>query len=266
VFYDSALEMMPGAIEPLSGLVRAYSAKGQLDKAEARISSVAAIRPKDFLIQDLLAAVLVARNKRPEAEAAYRRAIELNPKLPGTYEELAKLHAGNKQPDNAIATIRQGLQALPGNTRLNHQLAMLLFSTGKKDAAIQSYEEILRTQPRDELAANNLATLLLDERSDQQSHARALEIAKRFSESTDAARIDTLGWAYYRTGQLDQAVSYLRRANEKAPSVPIFDFHLGMALYKNGDATHAKPFLEEAVKSGAKFSGIDDARKIIGES
>jgi hypothetical protein len=39
-----------------------------------------------------------------------------------------------------------------------------------------------------------------------------------------------------------------------------------MALHKSGDAAGAKPFLEAAVKAGANFPGLDEARRILGQS
>jgi Flp pilus assembly protein TadD len=48
-------------------------------------------------------------------------------------------------------------------------------------------------------------------------------------------------------GEYDPAVEVLTRVVEKAPEVPVFNYHLGMALYKQGNAEAAKTYLSKAV-------------------
>jgi tetratricopeptide (TPR) repeat protein len=266
VQFETSLARLPGAIEPLNALVRLYLGKGQAAKALALAEKAAAERPKDILVQTLLGDVYSASKRDAEAEAAFRRAIALNPKVVGPYEELSNHHLRRRDVAKATAVVLEGLEASPGNPVLMHRRAMLHVSAGEIDEAIRLYDEILAKRPDDTLAANNLATLLLDNRSDAKSHERALELARRLDASPNPAHLDTLGWAHYRLGKYDEAIGWLRKANQKAPSVAIFNYHLGMALHKSGDAAGAKPFLEAAVKAGANFPGLDEARRILGQS
>ncbi len=46
--------------------------------------------------------------------------------------------------------------------------------------------------------------------------------------------IDSLGWAYYRLGRYEEAVTELQRALELMPSDPVINDHLGDAYWKTG--------------------------------
>ena len=117
-----------------------------------------------------------------------------------------------------------------------------------------------------DLAANNLAALLLDQSDDPADFERALELAKRFSDSEQPALVDTLGWAYYRNGDYAAAVRYLEVANDGADSVAILRYHLGMAYMKSNNLVRAREQLERALElARADFVGIEEAREALAE-
>ena len=54
----------------------------------------------------------------------------------------------------------------------------------------------------------------------------------------DGYIVDSLGWAYYRIGNYDEAVKQLERAVELKPEDPTINDHLGDAYWK--DRPHAR--------------------------
>jgi tetratricopeptide (TPR) repeat protein len=165
----------------------------------------------------------------------------------------------------AEQALQDGLRALPHDSGLSLQLAELYRVAAKTDQSIGIYEEILKREPGNDLAANNLASMLLDLRADRSSHERALQLVRHFESSRNPAYRDSLGWAYFRLGDYAQALPQLRKAVEHAPQAAIMQYHLGMALYRNGDLASAKPYLRKAVDAKAEFPGVDEARKILAE-
>ena len=52
----------------------------------------------------------------------------------------------------------------------------------------------------------------------------------------DGFIVDSLGWAYFRLGDYDKAVTYLERAVELEPGDPVINDHLGDAYWRVGPA------------------------------
>jgi Flp pilus assembly protein TadD len=55
----------------------------------------------------------------------------------------------------------------------------------------------------------------------------------------NGAYLDTLGWAYFRTGDLDNARKYLRRAEKLIPDDSTIQEHVGDLLDREGDRAGA---------------------------
>jgi len=60
---------------------------------------------------------------------------------------------------------------------------------------------------------------------------------------------DTLGWIYFKMGDLDRAYDYVKTALEKMPDHDSINFHMGMILDSQGKESEAKSYFE---KSGRK--------------
>lgn len=91
---------------------------------------------------------------------------------------------------------------------------------------------------------------------------RAKQLVQSVGVEKHPALLDTLGWAHYKLGEYDQASSVLGQAVDKAPRVPVFHYHLGMAYYKTGDAPLAQKHLQRALAIG-KFPGMSEAHETL---
>jgi Flp pilus assembly protein TadD len=56
----------------------------------------------------------------------------------------------------------------------------------------------------------------------------------------DASITDSLGWAQFKRGKLEEAIETLQRAAEKDPDQAEIQEHLGDALYKSGRRFEAR--------------------------
>jgi Flp pilus assembly protein TadD len=85
----------------------------------------------------------------------------------------------------------------------------------------------------------------------------------------DGYIVDSLGWAYYRLGNMEEAVKQLERAVELKPEDPTINDHLGDAYWRVGRVLEAgfqwshardlKPEPEDLAKIEAKLkSGLPD--------
>jgi Flp pilus assembly protein TadD len=64
---------------------------------------------------------------------------------------------------------------------------------------------------------------------------KAVELRPR-----DGFIIDSLGWAYFKIGRMDEAVVWLDRAVEAEPGDPVINEHLGDAFWRTGRIREAR--------------------------
>jgi tetratricopeptide (TPR) repeat protein len=165
--------------------------------------------------------------------------------------------------EEAIAAFETGMKATGGAAPLGMELASLHERAGRPERAIELYESMQAADPASEPLANNLAMLLSTYRTDEASRAKALELVRGFRSSDNPAYLNTYGWVRFQQGQLDEAVTYLRRASTAVPDNALMHYHLGMALLARGEAAQARSELEKALASEQPFPGRDAAETAL---
>ena len=138
--------------------------------------------------------------------------------------------------------------------------------TGKRAQARPLYEQVLKLQPDNPIALNNLAYLLAETGS-QADLDQALQLAQtarqKLPDNPDVA--DTLGWIYIKKNLNTNAVDLFRNliAKESAQAAPnnsaTFHYHYGMALAQSGDKPQARKELKAALE---RKPSPDQAAKI----
>ncbi|MDR2658621.1 MAG: tetratricopeptide repeat protein [Spirochaetaceae bacterium] len=93
------------------------------------------------------------------------------------------------------------------------------------ERAVQMYETALGIDPNNATAMNGLGFLLVESGKDV---SRGLDLCKRAVEKRpqSAAYLDSLGWAYYKTGEIGEARRLLRRALDLAPRQKDISLHM----------------------------------------
>jgi tetratricopeptide (TPR) repeat protein len=263
--YQAAVALRPADPPALEALVNAQSAAGRNADNIPLLEQHIAKYPDQVHAVFLLAATYARDNNIPKAEEYLEQVIAQRPQTPLAYASLASLYREPEADrDRRIAVFRRGLAAIPGNPDLGMLLGTELELGGRYDQAIALYEELVAANPDYDAAINNLAALLLDHRDDAASHERALQLARRFASSDNAAMVDTLGWAYYRNGQYTQAVGLLERAVSRRGDVPVLRYHLGMTYLAMGNDVGARQQLSEALaREDVNFPGVDEARQAL---
>lgn len=261
--FDLAIAKSPKSVEPLNASVAILVSKGQHEKAIARINQVLAADPNNIAAHLMLGETYANQKKMAEAQAEFRKVIGINPRVQAAYIGLSVVQSFLGDAKAAIATLEQGLAAVPDDARLATSLAESYQRMGANDKAIATYDALLTKQPKLDVAANNLASILIDYKGDKPSLDKALTLAKRFESSENPAFLDTLGWAYYKLGQYDLALPFLKKSVEKAPQAQILHYHFGAALYKKGDMKLAKEHLQKSLAGDGKFPGAEDAKAML---
>ena len=194
----------------------------------------------------LLAAALYAAKSTGQGEAPnWERAVQMLDEVQAHFDELSPAHKA---------------QAL--------RIAGPLYQMARPpqfEKAKQAYEELLKIQPDDLFALNNLANLLIDESlvpqaQEARKHSqKAYEQVKR-AQPFPAAIFDTHGWVLVQCGELNEAIEILQRVVRQS-NMPEAHYHLGEAYLRKTDYRKAQESLRlaaqtipEAVAEGSTVS------------
>ncbi|MGD8547900.1 MAG: tetratricopeptide repeat protein, partial [Thiohalophilus sp.] len=118
------------------------------------------------------------------------------------------------------------------------------------DVTIKDLQTIIEQEPNNAEALNALGYSLVDatDRIDEGINyiKRAFQL-----KPDDPAIVDSMGWAYYRKGDYDKALSYLRKAFNMLKDGEIAA-HLGEVLWVSGRKDDARKVWEDALRDTPK--------------
>lgn len=255
--YSGAIEALaeandraPLAARPLATLVGAYLREGRAAEAEGMLKKMIAADAKNYDARILLAQTQQAQKKENEVDATLREAMASDPERAEAVEMLYRQYRVANRDAEAEKLIDEKLAASPNNDGFQILKADLLLSRDQREEALAMYADILKRRPRDILVSNNYASLLNELRDDQESRAKALEVAKVLEGQENPYFLDTYGWALYRTGDFAGAVKALEAAAAAAPQVAEISYHLGAAYVANGAAEKGRETLQKVTNSG----------------
>jgi tetratricopeptide (TPR) repeat protein len=130
-----------------------------------------------------------------------------------------------------------GANKYMSNSKFVYQYATSATLSGQTAKAISLYKTYVKMEPKDSAGYNDYAYLLSNNTTD---YKQAIALAQKAYEisPTDPAVLDTLGWAYYKDKQYNQAVTYLSKAYSATFNDEIGK-HLQQALIAAGDTKAA---------------------------
>jgi tetratricopeptide (TPR) repeat protein len=262
--FERALQLQPSATDVLTALADLEFARGQHPQAIALVRDALEREPRNAVTQNLLGELYMKDATYPAAVRALEEAMRLAPTWWPPYRNLALVKLAIKDTAGGVAAYEAGVQATQ-EPALVIDLAAIYVHQGRIDDAIHQYEVLHERRPQMELAANNLAMLLVTYRTDQVSLDRARDLTVRFANSDVGALLDTHGWVMFKRGDVTQALPALERASVEAPNSKVILYHLGMAQLKAGQANKARASLEAALAGGGSFTGTDQARLALAQ-
>lgn len=176
---------------------------------------------------------------------------------------LVKLHAasasGGKRTE-ADARLAKWLKDSPDDLGVRFYAADVALRDKDYKNATAQYEFLLRKQPENLLALNNLAWVY-----QQMKDPRALETAERaYKLKPDNPDItDTLGWMLSEQGNTGRAVELLQKALAAKPGGQLIRFHLAQTYMKMGDKAKARAELERIESTGTRFPEEAEAMSLL---
>jgi len=185
-------------------LFAAYRTYADLSSESMIALSLAA--PDSAQMHQLLAHEETKEGNTNGAIAQYRKAIEINPHLPGVHYELAELLGTSQDPaikKQAEQEYRAALVDNPRDEKSVCELAEIAVTKADEKEAIAMYSKAVELQPDDANAKLGLAKLLLEMNKPDQA-LPLLEASVKL-EPTNATAHYRLGTLYKKLGRADDA-------------------------------------------------------------
>jgi tetratricopeptide (TPR) repeat protein len=225
-----ALELRPGSLDILTSLTRFSLERGRAVVAIERLQHALEGDPKNVQIMVLLGGTYLEIKDLPHAMEVLTRAKALAPRSWIAYRDLAQVRLAADDPDGAIEEYQAALELEPAQPRLVTELATLYEKRGRIDDAIARYGPLLKGDAdSQQIAANNVAMLLVTYKNDRASLDRARSLTARFDLSNNPSLLDTTGWVHFKRGEYKDAVTLLERAADRSPDSQVIRHHLNQA-------------------------------------
>ena len=104
---------------------------------------------------------------------------------------------------------------------------------------------------------------MLDYRLTEANLQRAVQLSADLGATEQPAFLDTAGWVQYQLENYPQALALIQLAVDNGGNTAVYQYHLGMAYYKNNMPEQAKEALTLAVSVEGAYAGKDEAQKVL---
>ena len=149
----------------------------------------------------------------------------------------------------------------PESSELLYDVAMSAEKVGKLDVAETALKRVIALKPDDAQGYNALGYTLVDRTDRIDEGLKLIEKAHALSPD-DAFILDSLGWGYYRLGQLPKSVEYLQKAMAKRAD-PEVAAHLGEVLWKMGQPEAANKIWRDALTESPLHPVVTETMKRV---
>ncbi|HKR01012.1 MAG TPA: tetratricopeptide repeat protein [Pyrinomonadaceae bacterium] len=270
----------------LQRMVEAYKRAGRPTEAAATIERMRRLLGKEDPTADVqqvlflrdqgkrseaLQAARAARQRYPEETGFLRLEAQtladlgrvdegvalLQGRLKGSIEDfneylaISGLYLQAARPTEAVAAARKALELAPAERTDMVEAALISLSSAQERAgdpkgSEESLRRILANDPDNATALNNLGYFLV-ERNERLTEA--LEMIQRAvrANPTNSSFLDSLGWAYFKLGRLEEAERHLTDAARRNGSSIAIQEHLGDLYQRRGKTEMARTAWQRAL-------------------
>jgi tetratricopeptide (TPR) repeat protein len=267
--YNKALAINPNLLDVFANMILVHTARKEFDTALAmcdeKIRQAKDAPELQGLMYHFKGELYQAKKEIAAAEAAYKSAIESNPKMVKSYLALARIQMAQGNEGAAIAQYNSALEANPKQPAVHMALGTIYEIKSDFDQAEGHYRKALEINPEFSPAANNLAYLIVDRPDGDLNEALVLAQKAKEAFPDNPGVMDTLGWVYYKKKLFESARVELLGSIEQLPDNPLVNYHLGMAFFALEQKEMARQYLGRALELDGAFAGADDARSALAE-
>jgi tetratricopeptide (TPR) repeat protein/transglutaminase-like putative cysteine protease len=257
------------------------------------------VNPNDVRAYQVPASYLTFLNRKDEAIQEWRKVLKVDPKNHDAALKLSGLLVSEEKSADAATVLEDAVRESPDSASLEFALGSAYFKIGQSEKGVTHFRAAVDdSKGRDPVLLNNVAYTLADNKAD-------LELARQYAEEAlkqlDARSVeevenvgvgaqvtyqfslvwDTLGWAYFQSGDSNRSESFVRSAWLLGQDATVGE-HLGEIYEKEGKRKEAAHVYELALaatgvpsfrrsaaasaQAGVPFPSVDPDRETIANS
>jgi len=232
---NEALKLDDEHVPSLLSLAKIASTEGDKEAFEGYVARLVEVAPDSLDVIRLQANIARANGDNDAAVEHAKRAFALAPSS-GTAIELASYQWSAGRDKEARAQLEAWIAQNPGDIPARMFLANQLQTGQDIAAAIEQYQAVLKLQPGNPVALNNLAWCLKD--TDPKQALKYIDRAASMA-SDNASILDTFALILHETGDNKGARASIERALEVDPGEPSIQYHAAMIYVAVGEKDKA---------------------------
>jgi len=261
---ETQFRMLRDSNDPrgLPGMMEAMIAQGRFLEAVKIAEDQVQKSPDRDDYRIVLGRLYFRANRPKDAVAEFQKLVDKHPNVGQVWIMLGESKQFAGDIAGAIDGLNKAKSLEPNNYRPSLSLALLYDKQERFDDARKSYEDVIRLQPDNVDALNNLAYLKADKGIDLD---QALTYAQR-AQQKDPNNLeiqDTVAFIYIRKNLTDDGLRMLRTLVVQKPESALFHLHLAMALYLKGDRPMAKKELDAAMRNKPNGKEQDEIKQLL---
>lgn len=243
---EKLLEDNPGDLDAQLRMALIYGEKKEFSKAISRLTEILKVKPAELKVRDYLGYLYEEVKDFPKAMETYRYNIHLDPKFADSHIHLGVLLYRLKQFPEAVTHLDEAVRLTPKHPEPHIVLGLAHFQSEQFEKASQAFEEGIRHNPKSADLHFNLGTAY-DKLNRFDDVERAMETALSL-DPHHADALNYLGYSYAERGiKIDRALSLTKQAVALKPENGYYVDSLGWAFYKSGMLAEALTEIKKAV-------------------
>ncbi len=216
------------------------------DRAVTLGQQMRAARPDDTQIGRLLAQALIGAGRAGDAVSILEDERRQRPDDAATVLALATTLADARQEERAMSLLAESEEAFGDQVLFWFQKGAILERLERREDAKVAFRRALTVDPAHAPTLNYLGYMLVEDGAQLDEAVTMIRQAVA-ADPDNGSYIDSLGWAFYKQGRLDEARTHLQRAAGLSKTNSVIQDHLGDVLHALDDRPGAIAAWERAL-------------------
>jgi len=215
--------------------------------------------PDDYKAYAMYGDMLAQNDKLPEAEVAYKKAIQIDGNKYDVYEQLVRIELSRSETADAIANGEQALSLFPNSAWMNYLVGIGYMQDKNYTKAITYLKSATDIEADDKellsLSYSSLGDCYHEIKDNEKSDAA---YDKSITYNPDNA-FSLNNYAYYlslRGEQLDKAAAMSAHSNDLEPNTASFEDTYAWILFRQKKYANAKIWIEKAIMHDKTNSAV----------